>query len=104
MKSAVFGLKGKSDKWYFEEAMGAMSGATHTDWVVRIAPRICLRAGSIDTAGYAAVLLYNTGIFAVPIHTFGSETSAVLRAQHIYWKMVRKLGNAPKTNKGGVHG
>lgn len=104
MRSAVSSLRGKSNKWYFEKAMEAMSGATDTDWIVNIAPRICLRQDFIVTDGHRAILSYCIGIFAMPIHEFGPEDSAVLRAQHIYWKMVRKLGNGPKVNNGGAHG
>lgn len=96
--------KGRSKEWYFAKALAAINGAASKEWSVRIVHHIVLCSGEAHTDGHVAVLSYCSGIFAAPIYVFSPEDSAVLRAQHIYRKMVWKLGNAPKTNKGGAHG
>lgn len=96
--------KGRSKEWYLAKALAAINGAAGKEWSVRIVHHIVLRSGEAHIDGHVAVLSYCSGIFAFPVHAFSPEESSVLRAQKIYCDMVRKFGNAPKTNKGGAHG
>ena len=82
--------KGRSKEWYFAKALAAINGTAGKEWSVRISRHMVLRSGEVRIDGRVAVLLYRSGIFAFPVHTFSPEESGVLRAQKIYCDMVRK--------------
>lgn len=80
---------GKTPQWYFEHALAALAGAT-SQFKVEFARSICIRAGHVYVRQICAVFCCRCGYFSLPVWTFSPEDSDALRAQAIYWDMIRR--------------
>ncbi len=79
---------GKSPEWYYRKALAALAGTGHLLGVTFVRS-LGIRSGCLYVMGISAVLVLRRGYFSVPIYTFGTDESKALRAQAIYWDMVR---------------
>ena len=80
---------GKPPEWYYEKALAALAG-TDPSLGVTFVRNIEIRDGHLCVESIHAVLVHCCGHFALPIYTFGPPNTAAIRAQAIYWRMVRK--------------